>query len=914
LLKFLDNPKKRLLIADDVGLGKTIEAAYILRELDARQGRLDRVLVVCPARLGPKWKKELRDRFGEHFDIVKGDDLLRQAQRLSQNREIEQMRWIVSYESARKEEVWSALRETQFPFDFVICDEAHRMRNPESLQHKLGAALSECADAMVFLSATPVQTALDNLWYLLRLLSPEEFEVLPLFMQQITANRLLLKTQVALARVPASLDSARDTFQQFLNLQESILSGGVFIESIKQRLNGPEISRKSTVELQADISLLSPLRDILSRTRKSDALPNRPVREAGWRKIELTQEERAIYDSVEELCRLAYRSRPDSWGFQMSLLMAYRITASCIPAAMEYFREKLSETTSQYPAEDEFETEGDALSFGSDPTAWSSPESRTRITEVLQQYAQGLTTDSKLEELIKTLRFVWETDDEKSLPRRKIVVFSYFRKTLTYLERSLRSLAIETSLIHGEIPVDLREEAIDVFLERRDINVLLTSEVGGEGIDLQKACVVVNYDLPWNPMVVEQRIGRVDRIGQASAKIYIFNFIVANSVEEKILGRLLRRIDIFKESVGELDAIIGNQIEEITKRALAGELTGEQLEQVIQLEGDALERRVHEARKVLSEVDGLLAADYALIQEINAVVGERQLPSENELYIYLNKFLMRDYPGCQLPEKVVRDCPEVDLRGPLGIDIEQEPEAGEDALVFARRITTGPVLLTLSRDAAYRHHRAELVHLNHPLCLFSRKQFKQETQTAFSLSLRGGTLTRGRYGFLVALVHVNGYRPTSRLVCIVTGVSGDLLLSDQEKTIPVLVDILDKGEDQVPSELSHVETEGIRVRLLGSLEQLLAEWEAKEQKLNQARAEQQYGSRAAIYQFKVTAAEGRLKSLRANNAKEVAIRLAEGRLNKAIRDYESFRRTPVNTVWGGLEHEEIAVGVLTVHD
>src|SRR5207245_5766383 len=108
------------------------------------------------------------------------------------------------------------------------------------------------------------------------------------------------------------------------------------------------------------------------------------------------------------------------------------------------------------------------------------------------------------------------------------------------------------------------ELAIDTFLLQDEVNVLLTSEVGGEGIDLQKACVVINYDLPWNPMVVEQRIGRVDRIGQESPVIYIFNFVVEESVEERILARLLRRIDIFRESVGELDDIIGDQIEELT--------------------------------------------------------------------------------------------------------------------------------------------------------------------------------------------------------------------------------------------------------------------------------------------------------------------------------------------------------------
>jgi SNF2 family DNA or RNA helicase len=139
-------------------------------------------------------------------------------------------------------------------------------------------------------------------------------------------------------------------------------------------------------------------------------------------------------------------------------------------------------------------------------------------------------------------------------------------------------------MIHGGISVDERERSIDDFLERSDVPLLLTSEVGGEGIDLQKACVVINYDLPWNPMVVEQRIGRVDRIGQESPIIYIINFVVEHSVEERILGRLLTRIRIFEESIGELDDIIGGQIEELAKKALRGELVDTDLDILRQTE------------------------------------------------------------------------------------------------------------------------------------------------------------------------------------------------------------------------------------------------------------------------------------------------------------------------------------------
>src|SRR5258708_5142544 len=284
----------------------------------------------------------MRNRFEEPFDVVKGSEIIAQAERLLRGRELDSFRWIVYYESGGREEVRQGLEETQLPIDLWIADEAHRMRNPETLQHKVGAALSRSADNIVFLSATPVQTALENLWHLLRLLSPEEFRDFPVFEQQMRANHSLLKAQRALAQHPPGLDQARRAWIQFRDVSKSMSTPITeFSRSVEERINATQLGRRELVELQGDIGLLSPTAHIISRTRKVDALPNRPLRDAGWVSVKLSEEEREIYESVEELCRMAWGQRAGSWGFQMSLLMAYRITASCIPAAMVYFGEKL---------------------------------------------------------------------------------------------------------------------------------------------------------------------------------------------------------------------------------------------------------------------------------------------------------------------------------------------------------------------------------------------------------------------------------------------------------------------------------------------------------------------------------------------------------------------------------------------
>src|SRR5437016_5949829 len=231
LLKFLDNPGKSVLIADDVGLGKTIEAAYILRELDAHQA-IERVLIVVPARLRSKWEKELRQRFGEQFKIVRGADLIEQANRVAKGRELEEFRWITSFESTRSEEVRTALDEVPLPIDILIVDEAHRLRNPETLQHKVGSVLTRSANAVVFLTATPVQNKLEDLWNLLKLLSPDEFSEWPLFQEQIKGNRLILAAQKALTTHPPDYKSAKEAVEAFTRSYAPERSGRQFLSSV----------------------------------------------------------------------------------------------------------------------------------------------------------------------------------------------------------------------------------------------------------------------------------------------------------------------------------------------------------------------------------------------------------------------------------------------------------------------------------------------------------------------------------------------------------------------------------------------------------------------------------------------------------------------------------------------------------
>ncbi len=903
-----------MLIADDVGLGKTIEAGYILRELQARQ-IVERVLILVPARLAPKWKREMRLRFEEHFDIVKGSDLARLAELLRQGREPEPFRWIVSYESARPEEIRLAFDETQPPINVFIADEAHRMRNSESLQHKMGATLSRCSDSVLFLTATPVQNKLEDLWNLLRLLSPEEFPVWPLFQNQVEANRLILAAQHALTQSPPEALRARTLLEQFARSHGStFLLSQEFISSILERLDGTNLEREDFVELHSNIAQLSLLGNIISRTRKVEAMPDRAIRFAKWFGVNLTDDEREIYNSVEALCRMSSPGM-DTWGFRMSLLMAYRATASSIPAAMQYFSEKLRQAGGLDDFETQFETEEEPAQISPGSNAWSGP-SRSYLQSLVTKWEQTGKVDTKLEELVKAIRKLWKQDGKAHRSQRKIVIFSYFRRTLEYLRVALTKRGFNLRMIHGGISVDEREFVIDEFLEREDVPLLLTSEVGGEGIDLQKASVLFNYDLPWNPMVVEQRIGRLDRIGQQAKRIVIVNFIVKDSIEEYVLQRLFEKIDIFRESIGEMDPIIGEEIERLTEKALSGDLSSEEMMRVVEERGNALETRVKEARTMLSRVDNLLAADQSLVDEINAVTGERQIPSESDLLLFLNMYLERNFSGCQLPSEVSTRVVKVDLRGPLGASIEAAaPEIGPDAAIFGRRIMGGSVELTLSREAGYRHPRAEMLHLRHPLVKFIvREVAKEKTKAAFALALKESSLLPpGLYGFLVSLLELKGQRSTTRLSAVIADMESDLIWKDPEETTPVILQMLESGQDVEINGVTQNQVENIKKRLLTGLDALKAEWNQREQRLDQVRAEQRQAIILGAVQLKLERAKQRLCTLQERHAAEFPIRMAQAQLEKAEREFaNTLERNATVTDAGIGPVLEVAVGFLKV--
>ena len=177
--------------------------------------------------------------------------------------------------------------------------------------------------------------------------------------------------------------------------------------------------------------------------------------------------------------------------------------------------------------------------------------SESSLDKGIDEYAEY--SDAKFEELLRIIEEVF------SHGNKKIVIFALFRRTLKYLQIRFKRRGFGTMMIHGM--VDNRVEVLDEFKNNPNAHILLSSEVGSEGLDMQFCNSMVNYDLPWNPMVVEQRIGRIDRFGQKSPTVNIYNIIVADSIQEDIYIRLLDRIGIFRGTIGDMEAILDAPLE-----------------------------------------------------------------------------------------------------------------------------------------------------------------------------------------------------------------------------------------------------------------------------------------------------------------------------------------------------------------
>ncbi len=647
VLKFLESPANGLLIADEVGLGKTIEAGYILKELRARQRKLfRRALVVCPAGLRLKWVEELNRRFGESFEIADARRIRETAARIELEGEGAQFALVASYQTLRSRSTRSLI-EGLGPINLTIVDEAHHFRNPNTIAHEVAECLRDISESIVLLSATPVQLGDANLHALLKLIAPDFVGDYMSFHRQFHVNRTVL---AAARSVASGADDAKQKVLEFLDALLGEQEAGVPMAAVRataERVREADLaSREVQLELRSEIRELSPLSTLMSRTRKRDVDANRPVREAYQPVVELTADERCAYDFFSGESRRRFASGKSGREQQTARLQGVLLQqqmASCLPAFLrsrsvgfdglvEYGDLAAIDDLDEELDDEEMERRAAAI------------REREEVSAAVQRILDG-GVDSKRDQLLRIIN-----GEVRGAPDGKLVVFSFYKRTLGYLAQQLRDRGIVAELISGDVPsspgngaADERGKRVERFLKDPSVRVLLSSEVGAEGLDFQEASnAVVHYDLPWNPMKVEQRIGRVDRHGQPKPIVYSVAFAIPGTIEERIRKALYERIGIFKETIGDLEDIVTEELHRIEDIVMSPDLDEAQQEARLQQLADALIGQQHERQRVEESAALLMGHDDTFDQELAHLEKSGRSVSADEMAEFIESALEDD--------------------------------------------------------------------------------------------------------------------------------------------------------------------------------------------------------------------------------------------------------------------------------
>ncbi|MCV6607457.1 MAG: helicase-related protein [Campylobacterales bacterium] len=600
LIKFLNSEKNRVLIADEVGLGKTIEAGMIYKETDRRED-LNISIIVVPSSLTYKWKDELEIRFDEFFSIKKVrefinfiDDYDTYYNTKSFNEKI-----IISYHTLRDERVMAKLQESILEVDFLIMDEAHTMRNMGTSTFDSAQLISSIAENIIFLSATPVQNELKDLFNILTLLDNDYFKGYDYFKEMIKPNPYIHRA-ITMFRNNSSLEEIKEYTKNFFISNFELFAIADKIKDLQQ------ITYEDKVFFIDELLKIDKLSFIINRTKKKDVGKIIP-RTAHSPIVDIELIEQEYYQSVIEFVFYIYPTVPK--GF--ITIMPERMASSSMIASLKSFIEMRKKGKIFIKDIDILEDE-----FGVSEVEVQE-EALSLLDIVISNGKKIGETDSKFKKFLEILQ------DIKKQNIQQVIVFSFFKRTIDHLEEKLLEQNYTVGKIYGDMTVEERYYTIKRF-KKKEFDILLTSEVGSEGLDMQFCNVVVNYDLPWNPMRVEQRIGRIDRIGQKADKLLIFNLCITGSIEDRIFNKLYNKLNIFEESVGELEPILGDLEEKLNIGELI-KLSDEELEKKLHIEELAIKRKEKEISHQTKEVEKLISEEYNLENKKEIVLNNNKI-------------------------------------------------------------------------------------------------------------------------------------------------------------------------------------------------------------------------------------------------------------------------------------------------
>ena len=432
-----------------------------------------------------------------------------------------------------------------------------------------------------------------------------------------------------------------------------------------------------------------------------------------------------------------------------SIMGAQRQAASCMPAARKQFLQRATWT----PA-DEHDAEAHDLE-GIDRS------STVVVSQKLVAAARNMgNIDTKYNELRRLLRRL-ENED----PGRKIILFAYYKATLRYLKDRLDQDGIRCEMIHGGIPSDPHRPDRDErglrmrrFRNDPDVRLLLSSEVGSEGLDFQFCHIIINYDLPWNPMRVEQRIGRVDRLGQESDRILVFNFTLKDTIEDRVLARLYHRIGVFERTIGDLEAVIGEEIGRLTRQLLSRHLTADEENDRIEQTALAIENRRRAVETLEAEAERLVSGDGYFQDQLDRITRGGELLDADDRETFVQGFLEMAYPSVRLRTARRKGVRTLFVTREFNDGVRQLPPSSSRQR-FLHKSMSGRISITFDSEVAFEHPEIEFLGAHHPVVQMAVQYYRDHREQIHPESQIGITRSKhaspGIYLFLLFAVSID---------------------------------------------------------------------------------------------------------------------------------------------------------------
>jgi superfamily II DNA or RNA helicase len=724
---------RRFLVADEVGLGKTIEVALLLRELDSR-GELKRVLIVVPAGLVNNWHRELNEVFNLNFEVFgsEGDVTDRKSNAFQKHD-----RLIASIDTLKLRPRMKRLQDAP-TWDLVVFDEAHHLtayksggKVTKTENYKLAEMLKGHCRDLILLSATPHQGDHFRFWMLIQLLNPTLFKT----WDDMVDNRHRLnsvvyrRTKADACRPDGSTLFARrwvhtesfvmsDHEREFYNALRVYLMDGFALA--KQRGNkGRALGFVMTIFQKIAASSFAAVHRTLRRRLIALTVQEGLMHDS---KLDIDPRD-AAFAEAKELIRHEYGLADDRMG---------HIDAEHILADMK--RRILKKMTDEELELASSEYSSEVVTTYSEDAAVTSvelalPEERQRIRELLEKFPRQ--TETKVEKLIAALGILWRQD-----PKERVVIFA------TYLG-SVEMLGEEIQRVYpgqGVVVLKGGDHGSKLAAERRfkqpnGPRIMICTAAGREGINLQHARILFNFDLPWNPMDLEQRIGRIHRYGQRhTAQVY--NLVLSDTIEGKIFLLLNDKLKEIAKALGKVDEhgevaedlrtqILGQLSERLNYESLYSQALSDPELKRTRLELEAAVSNANEARQVVFELfqdlDRFSLEDYQPFSDVTEGMGQ------------IARFLAA---------AVQED----------GKRLEQQGDS--TFVVFGPDSTQPEVRFTTKRDASIDRQDIELLGLDHPLLVSYMTQFRNLPTTEIGLRVRS---ENGRAGVL-SLWHVTTLR------------------------------------------------------------------------------------------------------------------------------------------------------------